>query len=132
MLAVISAIGAVAAPLGAGYIERAPIWLLPFICYSFVTRMGVRKPARQRVITLITAVAIIVMLIGISFYFSGRNFQSVCYSSRVYKFILDHDPNKVALVYTSIQVTRIQTAHRLLMEGKSAPRLNSHREALRN
>ncbi len=117
-LSILSVIGAIAVPLGAGYIERISIWLLPFTSYAFATHMDSQGCARRKVFALTAAV--VMMLAGTAIYFSGWNFQSLCYSSIAYRlFVLNHDPDNVASVYSSIRVIPIQQMLRLLTRGET-------------
>lgn len=108
-------VGAIGLALGgAGYVERLVKWLAPLIAISWVNANYFKRSISRMLIHLLLISAI---LLGTLFYFSGRNFQSIAYSELAYGFVLNHDPNNIASLYSSIKVTPTEKAIELLMHS---------------
>ncbi|MEM4849006.1 MAG: hypothetical protein QXM55_05165, partial [Ignisphaera sp.] len=111
-------VGAIGLALGgAGYVERLMKWLAPLIAISWVNTNYYFKRNSSRM--LIHLLSISAILLGTLFYFAGRNFQSIAYSERAYGFVLDHDPNNIACLYSTIKVTSTEKAIELLMRSET-------------
>ncbi len=98
-------VGGLAVTLGgAGYVERILI-LLPLVTYSLIkfvssAKWRLPKPALR---TLAVFLLTISMLLGMVFYFSGRNFQSLTSSEIIESdYIIEHDPQTLANVYSNM------------------------------
>ncbi|MEM1914636.1 MAG: hypothetical protein QXJ64_01800 [Thermosphaera sp.] len=116
MLSVTALVGAIGLALGgAGYVERLMKWLAPLIAISWVNTNYFKRDSVRMLIHLLLIPAI---LLGTLFYFAGRNFQSIAYSERAHGFVLDHDPNNIACLYSTIKVTSTEKAIELLMHSE--------------
>jgi len=117
MLSVTALVGAIGLALGgAGYVERLVRWLAPLIAISWISTNYSKRSSGHVLIHLLLISAI---LLGTLFYFTGRNFQSIAYSERAYGFVLDHDPNNIACLYSTIKVTSTEKAIEHLMHSET-------------
>jgi hypothetical protein len=98
---------------GRGYIERLLI-IVPLITYSFVklvfnSKWHIPKHIPKVFIYALVAIALTTLIfLGITVYFSGRNFQSISYSDLAQEnFIVTHDPNNVLNLYKKIKVSTL-------------------------
>lgn len=98
-------IGSIAIALGGtAYIERI-FDILPLITYSIMKSILSFKGHITKKCTYPLAVAALTVLIfvGMIFYFSGRNFQSLTYSELAsQEFVVVHDPNNIEMLYPRI------------------------------
>jgi hypothetical protein len=116
-------IGAIAIALGgAGYVERL-LMLSPLITYSLIKLVGrtyantnfhLGKLGRPVKLSLAALALTSVIFVGIVFYFSGRNFQSITYSEIAGpNFITEHDPRGASQLY----YTRISPVSEGIVRG---------------
>lgn len=107
-------IGPIAIALGGtAYIERLFL-ILPLIIYSLIKFTFNTKWSFHYIKKLIYALAtvglILLLFSGTSFYFSGRNFQSLTYSEVIQRnFLISHDPNNVKGLYTNMLVSPVSS-----------------------
>lgn len=102
---------------GSGYVERLQI-MLPLIVYAMIKfvlnikKSPVKKNLPKLPISILAVFLITVVIIsGLSMYFSGRNFQSVTRSElATNSFIIIHDPQTIAGLYSK---TPVQSASNL-------------------
>lgn len=96
---------------GAGYIERL-LLVLPLVTYSIIKyilsiKWRIRKISTSAATTIVLA---LVIFLGMSFFFSGRNFQSMTYTELAEEhFVVIKDPNNVAGLYTRMLKSPLST-----------------------
>jgi hypothetical protein len=107
-------VGGISLPLSStGYLER--IFLIsPLIAYSLVkfsAGLQVRVSSRKTMLRAITVIALAVLVLsGLLFYFSGRNFQSITYSQIAQKdFLVKTDPYNIAGLCTQRPISTLGT-----------------------
>ncbi|MEM0235675.1 hypothetical protein [Thermofilum sp.] len=89
MVSVTALIGAIALAMGgAGYVERLIKWLAPLIAISLVNAK--KMCGKGLSCMLIHLLLISAIVLGTTFYFTGRNFQSIPYSLIHLQYLDEH------------------------------------------